>query len=424
MPKSRVGLFLSIVVAPEGGKGQRVDLTHKVLGFSFADAEHKADKLTLQVDNWNLENFDDPVWRKGGFITATWGYADAKQSVTCVIQSVKGAQVLAVEALAKSILLHKEKRPRVFKGKKRSDVAQQIAEEWDYQGASLVHIEDTQQVYETIAQGGRTDAQLLAQMAKQEGFVFCIDSSGFHFHRRNLGQPPIRALHWYSDPEAGDVLSIDIENDVTAVAGSVAVAGRNPMTRKDFKVKADNDSTKREGLAPQPETQKQGYELSGITAEFSVKRLVTHEEHHASAHTEAAARRVAEGNFGTGQLGTVKLKASIIGDPNLKAKSIIEWRGLGKRLSGKYYVKTVTHKIDASGYLCDLECRRDGHSERGTPESKAQVNTKKAVEEEAAAGGTRGIIDYKDGRAYQTFHPTQGATAPGGPNDKPQGGGH
>jgi hypothetical protein len=45
-----------------------VDLSERVLSFVFEDSKKKADKLQLTVDNWNLRNFDAPVWKKGNML--------------------------------------------------------------------------------------------------------------------------------------------------------------------------------------------------------------------------------------------------------------------------------------------------------------------------------------------------------------------
>lgn len=413
MVVDRSGLVLNIVVSPEGAKGERLDQSSRTLSFSCADHDKKADKITLTVNNWDLAEFDNPIFRKGGFVAASWGYGAAMHpTVTCVIQSVKGAQTLTIECLAKSVLRNKTRKPRTFRGMKRSDVAEQLAAEAGYAGDS-VHIEDTLVTYDTIPQAGLTDAQFLTRMAKQEGFVWYEDWAGWHFHRPNLGQTPRRVLHWYSDPASGDVKSLDIENDVTARAGSVSVKGRDPMKRKNFEAKADNASTKREGLAPQPETQGKTYSMNAASGERSLRNLVTHEEKHSAAPTEAAAKRSADASYRKTQLGTVKLKATIVGDPLLLAKTIVEWRGLGKRLSGNYYVSSVTHKIDASGgYVCELECKRDGHNESKTPLSAAKVNTQKGKDDKTPENGPQYTISSQQQNMGEKVRMS------GGPNDK------
>jgi len=64
----------SVTVVPEGSTEERVDLSERVLSFVFEDSEKKADKLVLTVDNWDLKNFDDPVWKKGNILEVSWGY--------------------------------------------------------------------------------------------------------------------------------------------------------------------------------------------------------------------------------------------------------------------------------------------------------------------------------------------------------------
>jgi hypothetical protein len=406
----RSGLVLQVSTQPEGEKNRRVEQTHRVRSFSFDDSDHKADVMELDVDNFDLQNFDDPTWRKGGLVTVTWGYSGATQTRTGVITSVKGSISLAVKAHAKSVLMNTERKSTAWVAARRSLIAQEMAKRYGYTDASTVHIEDTQIIYDTIHQAGMTDAQFLARLAKQEGFQFYVDATGFHFHRRNLGQKPLRVLHYYGDPGQGDVIDFDLDNDITGHAGSVNVSGRDPLTRRDYTAKANNDETKRQGLAPNPEVQGDQYSLDRRTREISVKRLVVAEQLCSPAPTEAAAKRVADGKFRQTQLGVVKLKATIIGDPLLAAKCIVEWRGLGARVSGNYYVSRCKHVVGKDAYRCEIECRRDGHSEQGTPASKAQVNTQKAPDPNGAQGR------YSLQRRTREVEYTP---ATGGPNDIP-----
>lgn len=76
------------------------------------------------------------------------------------------------------------------------------------------------------------------------------------------------------------------------------------------------------------------------------------------ASEEAAATVVAARARRTQQT-TVKMKMTVVGDPTLLAKTVVEVRGIGHRLSGPYYVSTVVHKGGPS-YDCDLTMRSDG----------------------------------------------------------------
>ena len=124
----RDGPAIRVSIIPEGQPKERLDESHRVLSLDFEDNDNKADKLTLTVDNGDLRNFDDPLWRKGGAVVWQWGYEN-NWSIPrdAVIQKVTGFTKLKVECLAKSILLHKDKRARKWTGLKRSQVVEQIA---------------------------------------------------------------------------------------------------------------------------------------------------------------------------------------------------------------------------------------------------------------------------------------------------------
>jgi hypothetical protein len=66
------------------------------------------------------------------------------------------------------------------------------------------------------------------------------------------------------------------------------------------------------------------------------------------------------------------MKASIIGDPSLLAKTVVQLAGIGTRLSIRYYVKTVEHIIGGDGYTCELEMVSDGDGGHSTESTVAR----------------------------------------------------
>ena len=266
-----------VKVAPEGGGSERVDLSDKVLSFQFEDSDKKADKLVLTVDNWDLSNFDDPVWRKGNILEVAWGYpGEMAPAREVVIQKVTGFQTLNIEGHAKSVLMNRVARCRVFENKSRSAVAAEIAKESGY-GAALQDIEDTGEPLPLITQARLTDAQFLRRLAHQEGFEFYVDFDGLHFHQRRLGQKPVRAFRWYTAPEVGEVISINIENDVTAKPGVVYIVAFQPLDKlarlrsfKGFDQKIKSVSLLGSDVRVDWEMSADGLQLSATNAPFSL----------------------------------------------------------------------------------------------------------------------------------------------------------
>lgn len=360
--------IILVSVTPEGSKSARVDLSDRIVGFEYEDCEAKADKLKLRVDNYDLSNFDDPIWRKGNVVEVSWGYADAMAPTRrCQIRKVTGFQELAVEAHGMEVALNTQVRSRTFENMSRADVVRKIAQEWGYRSDDVLHIESTEVVHATIVQARLTDAQFMRRLAHKEGFEWFIDFDGFHFHQRNLTQRALRVLEWKGpDAPYREIININVENDITAKAGKVRVKSRDPVKRRTIDISASVEADLKRAVlgdvveAPGPDAKTPGFQN------------VAHEEVHPSTeHTEAGAKRHAEGKLRRSQHLAVKASIDMLGDPNLLAKSVVELRGIGKRLSGRYYVKQVTHKI-RDGYTCEVKVVSDGSGGHSTKSERAK----------------------------------------------------
>lgn len=361
---------LLVTVIPEGSDAKRLDLTDRVLHFEYEDCEDKADALKLTVNNYDLSNFDDPVWKKDNLVQVTWGYTDALAPTrTCRIVKVTGFQELSIEAHGMEVALNGRVRSALFENMKRSDAVRKIAMEAGFRSPEVLHIEDTEVVYPAIQQARLTDAQFIRRLAQKEGFEWFIDFDGFHFHRRDVLQRPLRVIEW-RDPSGGqqlEVMSINIENDVTAKPGQVTVKSHDPEKRFGLDKKVNNDEDKTRGvLAATVEVK--GPEESKSGQEDVVCSVETHDR---------ALKRQAEAKFRKAQQTAVKMSLEMIGDPNLLAKSVVEVRGVGKRLSQRYYVKSVKHTIK-DGYKCNVSLISDGsggHSTKsGVIEGTSAIN--------------------------------------------------
>lgn len=363
---------ISVSVQPEGSPKVRIDVSDRVLSLEYQDCEHKADKLSLAIDNEDLSNFDDPVWRKGNMLIVSWGYPEAMAVPrTCQIRKVMGFKRLTIEALGHEVLLNVETKVRVFENSRRSEVVRLIAEEWGFRDQSLLHIQDTGVQREHITQARMTDAQFLRRLAKKEGFEWFIDHDGFHFHERNFFQRSIRTLTYYSDPDLSEIQDITIENDVTRRAGSVNMRSHNPTQRRTIDVDA-NILTEAQRAVLGNVVEAPGKTEKGTPGFKSIA-------HHVVAPTtendEASVKRHATAHFKQAQQRAVKCNITLEGDPNIQAKSVIDLRGIGKRLSQLYYVRGTSHRIDGA-YTMSLECVSDGsggHSTKSTLAKEASA---------------------------------------------------
>lgn len=375
-------------VKPSEGGDERVDLSSRVLRFEYEDNESAADKLTLSVDNADLVNFDDPVWKKGNKLEVSWGYPGVMAPIRTVqIRKVQGFLTLQVEAHGLEVIANRVVKTRVFDNMSRSSVVRQIAQELGYVDDDVLHIQDTEIVYETISQSRLTDAQFIRRLAHKEGFQWFIDFDGFHFHERDIAQTPIRTYTYFNIGHTdSNILDIDIKNDVTAKPGRVKRKGRDPLNRKDVDGEADNDTDTKRGV-----TSEKIEAIDPETGDSLGMKDIGHEDTKpTSEESDAAARREAAGRFRNAQQVAVKLSLTVRGDPTILAKSIFELANVGKRLSQRYYIRKAVHTIE-SGYTVRLDAVSDGTGGHST-KSKLAVGLS-GIQVGPAAKGKRAKKD-------------------------------
>lgn len=116
------------------------------------------------------------------------------------------------------------------------------------------------------------------------------------------------------------------------------------MAEKPSVARADDSGVKGGDLATKTQPTKKSYKTNALSNSKTGKE---EEEITAESLQRAAKER------------TYTARATIIGNPNIKAGMLIEINNVGKKFGGKWWVKTVRHKITTGGYLTDLELQRD-----------------------------------------------------------------
>lgn len=402
--RSAPGVRISQLPDEKSTSGAPLDLKGRIIGFTFDDSESKADKLSLQLDNFDLSLFDDEALMGGSVLEVSWGYpGNMAPPRRVMVKKVKGFTALTIEGQALSALMNREAKTRCFESRTRSEVVREIAEEYGFEGEFL-DVEDTAEVFDVINQTSETDARFLRRLAAREEFEFYVDEGGLHFHERRQDAAPTHVITWYADPGRGDVISINVESDLMKRVGKVTVRGRDPLTRTTVEASAANDTADRTTLSEvvevvNPETGSTAIETRNATASV----------HSSAATTQSRASRESAARYRRAERATIKLSMKVVGDPTLHAKSIVEVRGISGLLSGKYYVTDVKHIISSSGYVCDLKLTKDGSGRRARQQAQQQQgasntssprNDSKPTQVEAVdpeTGQTR--IEYRqDGR--------------------------
>ena len=139
--RSAPGVRITLLDDERAAGGEPLDLGDRIIGFTFEDAERKADKLSLQPDNFDLSLFDHEDLMGGATLEVSWTYP-GNMSVPrrVVVKKLKGFGTLTVEGQATSVLMSRESKTRNWENVTRAEVARQIAEVVDPE-TGATHIE-------------------------------------------------------------------------------------------------------------------------------------------------------------------------------------------------------------------------------------------------------------------------------------------
>lgn len=365
----------------------RIDQSIRIISLTFQDgvsgsfsgkgkpSAKSVNKLTLEVENFNLRNHEDPTFAVGGSLNVQWGYPGrmGPKRHACITK-VTGDHKLKVECRARSILMHRETKVRNFVNMTHSEVVKQIFRENGYQDAEM-DVEDTEVRYGVINQAGQTDQQFLASLAEDEGFEYFDDTGvdGVHFRREVFGAPPVRELRYYTPPVVGEIEKFSTDGSLTARPTSVTAKALDPKTRKPAVGTGGNAETPRGTTANQLVDQlgKEGTVLFSF-----VKPIVN----------PAKAKRTADKLFLGATRATIKLKLDIIGDAQLLSKTVVKVTGIAKRIDGLFYLIGIKHTIKAGHFKMSCEARTDSGATAKTTPSKGKKATGAADPGEAFEG--------------------------------------
>ncbi len=362
----RTATFVYVAIDKGGQNKERVSLDMRILELKFTEGGKKANRFKIVVEDFLLKNSETKQFVKGGVLVLQWGYVgNPGPEYRGVIQKVKGNQKLEIEGLAKTVLMHKEKRSRVFNNMKHSDVVKQVLKENGYQTQDL-DIEDTEITHETINQVRQTDAEFIQGMAAEDDLEWGADFDGFHFRRPTFEASPIREYTFYTST-AGDILKYSVDGQLGVIASNVSIKTVDPQTGKVVEQKGSDADTKRGGTSSQVTRTRAFQKSQDAQGEFSLGASVIK-----AAPNPATAKRQADKAYISGTRRNFKLKMEIPGDPNCMSKTVLTVSNIGKEESGRYYSNIVEHHVKGGKFTHKIEGKSD-HEGNGEA-SKAKIN--------------------------------------------------
>ncbi len=342
--------------APTLGLRAPIDLSNRVLRFTYEDHDDAADKVTVQLANPDLILLDRHDVLGGVTWHVSWGLDGAMSRPRAMtVRSVRGVEVLTVEGHAHHIAMDRVVRSRTFVGMTRSQIMRQVAGEHGFAGP-FAQIADTEERFETIHQVAETDARFLRRLARLEDFTFSLDEDRLVIAAASSLAEPTRVFTWRPGTSEGEVKSLNVESNLALVVGHVELRGRDPKEKKTVVATATRTADERRGFdrwfdRVSGETGRTRVEDRTPPASAAVVTQPT------TVTSQAGVQRKATARLRRLDADAVRVTMQVVGDPTLRPRQVIELRGAGQRLSGRYLVRAAKHQVGTE-YVTDLTARR------------------------------------------------------------------
>lgn len=325
--------------------------------FKFTDKDTGKDSAELVFRNDDYLMLDMPVFTKGMKLLMTWGW-DGQMAMPrrMIVMKVRGGDMITVTCHCTLALLDKKKRARNEVFITDSEFVRIVAKDHGYTGV-LADIEETSEMRDSITQKRRsTDARMLHQLARRNGFVFYMDASGLHWHRRRTDLDPVKTYWYRTDPGRGDILAPPrIEANLSRAVAQVKVLARDPIRKgAPIEVTADDSNAGDTALGNENE-----FGDPNETMSQREERITRIDERSAGLASEAEAQAEAAARYRNTAKGRYKMGLDVIGDARVGAKEVVDVWNVSDLFDGLYYIKECVHTVDNGGFRQELSLIKD-----------------------------------------------------------------
>lgn len=363
------------------------DLIPYITELEYEDDEKKIDNFKIVVANPGLIWKDDPRFQEGASWRCVFGYLTNYSDVkNLIIRKAKphypssGIPTIEMAGFSVQIAMNKLARGKNWGVVNSSDIAEAIASNWKFD----TDIENSQdsRAQHRIQPAGMSDVQYLMALAHKLNWDFYIEGTTLHFHHTRLELPAELGFTYYTDG-TGTLLKFDPDVNMNAQT-KAGTAGTSPQTGKtegafgqnepkeDRFYNVDLRGQKFGNFTLPPPGAQQGSQSLQASSPESDPRVI-------AKHGSAVASRI--------DMKAVKAQAEFIGDPRIRARTMIQINGVDHYYSGNWRVKSSRHSFKTSGY------RVTAHLYRNAATAKSKKNNQSGPDADGGGGDKGAPVD-------------------------------
>jgi phage protein D len=311
----------------------------------------------LDITKQEFEWLDSPLLDVGNFIRIDMGYAITKleKMIEGPIKSVSTSGfspdipklTLVGYDRSHQHLTEKSTSEKTVKPENK-DTYSKIAERIAIEAGLEPVIDQTKEYSSTLTKKPVTYNEFLGDAAKRVGFEFFVARGKLFFV--NPSDPKKKPSPFMSFEWGKDLMQFSPTINTSELVTGVEVRGSLPNSKQKIVAvaKSGEEAAFEKGVTASQLAEKLSNGKENIrTIEDRTFSSKEEAEDMAKAELERAGRNLVTGS------------ATIVGNPRLLPGMTVEFKKLGKRFSGMYYVTAVTNTIDDKGYTTKFDVRRN-----------------------------------------------------------------
>lgn len=302
------------------------------------DTINKSAMFTIKIEIGdfikNIEKMDVDLFKPGDEVQISMGFDDIKKMMTAEIISVEpnfqepfSMEIRGYDRLHR---LTSGTKRFSFKKMKDSDIASSIASEIGL----APNVDDTGTVFPYIFQNNQSDYEFLLERANRIGYEMFVEGKTFIFRKSQDNKAPVFTFNY-----GLELHSFSINMRAVPEGGKVEVRGWNIKNKKEITATVGGNAG-RESLPKK---------ITGETSDLISDEVVV---------DAADAENIARARYDAMLKNVITGEGKCCGNPDIRMGKIVEIKGIGDRLSGKYYVTSSVHTINDEGYATIFKVRK------------------------------------------------------------------
>jgi len=247
---------------------------------------------------------------------------------------------LTIRGYSKGHRLNRGKKTDYYAKQKDCDIAVKIAQR---NGMKAV-TDQTSGVYEAVFQDNQTDMEFLQERARLNGYYLFVESDTMNFIKEP-GSSSKAVLEW-----GANLISFESRLSTAGQVNKVTVRAWDPEKKQEIV-----------GTSSSPASSPKIGEKAGGKAAKSAFQVESEQViNNLPVPDQQRAQNLAQAMMDELNDSYIRAEGSCLGNPDIKAGSLVEIKGLGKRFSGSYRISKCIHYYDKNGYFTSFEV--SGHN--------------------------------------------------------------